>query len=273
MTEATVSGAGSTPGAPAGASAGAGSGPGAPAGSPQPSNTPSPGAAGPAPPGGRPRERLLLWLLLAGTLVAVVVAGLREKAPVRRASLPVLGQVPNTALLDHQGRTVTFPRDLAGRVAVVDFIFTRCVLTCPRMTAEMLRLEERLAAEKSRVPALADVVLVSVSVDPEHDRPEVLANYARSYQIERPHWWLLTGEPTTVRQLVRDGFKLALEATPPGMPNREAEPITHSSRFVLVDGDGAIRGYVDAFAEGAREQLLADLVALGEEAAAKRGEN
>jgi protein SCO1/2 len=105
----------------------------------------------------------------------------------------------------------------------------------------------------------AEVRLVSISVDPEHDRPDVLAAYAGKWQVpKRPEWLFLTGEKGAVRELVRTGFLLPVEDAPENV----AMPILHSNRFVLVDARGRIRGYYDAFEPDALDRLAADLDAL-----------
>lgn len=216
-------------------------------------------------------ERGVLWALLIAVSLGVMVAAWREAhkrdltsaglvGTGERRPLPLLSQVPDFALLDQTGSAVDRSQ-LAGRPWIADFVFTRCAISCPRMTSQMLRLRARLTSQVGADGRLA-ARLVSVTVDPAHDRPEVLAAYAAGYGITGTDWLFLTGEPTAVRSLVRDGFKLPVEDTPADATDRLAEPITHSSRFVLVDGEGMIRGYYDAFAADGLDRLLADLATL-----------
>ena len=142
--------------------------------------------------------------------------------------------------------------DLAGRPWVADMIFTRCAATCPLMTAAM----EDLGAELPE-----GVRRVSISVDPVHDRPEVLAEYARSHGVGPDDDWLfLTGPRPEVIDLVQEGFKLGVAED----PANEDEPITHSTKFVLVDGEGRIRGYYDGLDPGSRDELVEAAEALRE---------
>jgi protein SCO1/2 len=97
-----------------------------------------------------------------------------------------------------------------------------------------------------------------VSVDPAHDTPAVLDAYAAARGIEDPRWFFLTGPRQEVYSLVRDGFKLAVGAE----GGAADEPILHSTRLVLVDSGGRIRGYYDAFDEQAVGRLLDDVRAL-----------
>jgi protein SCO1/2 len=162
--------------------------------------------------------------------VAGVLAALALVGGCRRAVLPVLGEVPAFTLTERSGRTVR-AEDLTGRVWVADFVFTRCPDFCPALTA-------RMAALQARLPPGPDAVrLVSFSVDPVHDTPEVLRGYANRARAGE-HWLFLTGPREALATLLRDGFKVAFaEGGPP------SAPITHSDRFVLVDRRLRIRGY------------------------------
>jgi protein SCO1/2 len=113
------------------------------------------------------------------------------------------------------------------------------------MTARMRKLQDELPPE---------VQLVSFSVDPERDTPEVLAGYARQHGAASERWTFLTGAKDELYDLSIKGFKLALD----DVNGTEAEPIVHSTRFVLVDKDGQIRGYYGGMEEEAMQQLSAD---------------
>ncbi len=182
------------------------------------------------------RRRALLGILfLAG--------GLACRAP---EPLPVLSELPEFSLIERSGAALD-KAALAGRPAIVDFIFTRCPASCPRLTARMKELEKRL-------PESSSVRLLSITVDPEHDRPEVLTRYADGWQAG-PRWLFATGERAAIWELVRKGFLLAVEAT----PEDTTSPILHSNRFALVDGQGRLRATYLAFEEDALDRVLADL--------------
>ena len=167
---------------------------------------------------------------------------------------PVLASLPEFALVDQNGAAVNGAR-LAGRPFVADFVFTRCVAACPALTSRM----KRFAGE---LPRESRVRLVSISVDPEHDQPEVLLEWARVRDLDLDRWLLLTGERDEVWSLIRTGFLLPVEEqSDPG------NPFLHSNRFALVDGEGRLRGTYDAFDEAAMERLGADLAAVEREGA------
>lgn len=158
--------------------------------------------------------------------------------------LPDYSVAPDFTLTERSNRQVT-RKDLAGQVWIADFIFTRCTGICPAMSSNMQKLQSQLPKE---------VRLVSFSVDPDHDTPQVLSEYAKRYNADPERWLFLTGDAEAVQKLSVDGFKLALDPT----AGTEAEPITHSSRFALVDREGHIRGYYGTEDPSALDRLVAD---------------
>ena len=172
--------------------------------------------------------------------VAVLLAGCAPEAE----RLPVHNAVPAFALTAHTGGEFNSEDVLKGSVWVADFIFTTCHGPCPRMTSQMRRLQQDLAG----VP---NVKLVSFTVDPETDTPEVLAEYARQYGAE-DGWYFLTGPRETLHQLNRHVFMLG----------DVQGNLDHSTRFVLVDAQGYIRGYYLSSEPEAMRRLEADVRAL-----------
>lgn len=158
------------------------------------------------------------------------------------------GAVPDFSLTDETGKSVSLG-DLKGKVWIADFIFTNCAGTCPQISTTMRRLQNALPAE---------IHLVSFSVDPARDTPEVLAKYADEFRADKTRWHFLTGEKDALYDLSIKGFKLALEDT----GGTEAEPITHSTRLVLVDKDGQIRGYYGGTDEEEWKKLFTDAIKL-----------
>jgi protein SCO1 len=139
-------------------------------------------------------------------------------------------------LVERSGRTVS-QSDLADRVCIASFIFTRCPLSCPRITSLMKDISGRLAA--------TDVLLLSFSVDPDFDTPAILAAYARRFEASADHWWFLTGPKESIYDLVRDRFMLPLVEGGLADPAAEREAITHSDRLALIDR-GQIIGLFDS---------------------------
>jgi protein SCO1/2 len=168
-------------------------------------------------------------LRLALPILAVLILGACGQKAVVKETPANYGMAPEFTLTERSNRKVT-RQDLVGKVWVADFIFTHCAGICPLMSANMKKLQDKL---------FADIRLVSFTVDPINDTPAVLTEYANRYGADRDRWLFLTGDPDGIQKLSVGGFKLALDPT----SGTEAEPITHASRFVLVDRQGLIRGY------------------------------
>jgi protein SCO1/2 len=158
--------------------------------------------------------------------------------------LPSLGTVPKFELVNQDAQPFG-SEQLAGKIWIADFIFTTCPGPCPIISTRMSELQKPLAK--------SDVHLVSVSVDPEKDTPEVLRAYADKLRKQPLRWDFLTGPRAAIYTLSKDGFKLGISDG----SEEEGIPV-HSTRFVLVDRRGTIRGYYDALAPDAVTKLLAD---------------
>jgi len=185
-------------------------------------------------------------LILIPVLTAVALFWLRQLQVNALSSrpLPSYGTVPKFELVNQDAQPFD-SQSLAGKIWVADFIFTTCPGPCPIISTRMSELQKPL--EKT------DVHLVSFIVDPEKDTPEVLRVYADKLRKEPSRWDFLTGPLDAITSLSRDGFKLAIAAgEEPG-----SGPV-HSTRFVLVDRRGTIRGYYDALAADGITKLLAD---------------
>lgn len=185
--------------------------------------------------------RTALVALMLLPVVGVLVTWLRNE-PVRSKELPVYGRVGDFALTEASGKPVTLA-DLRGKVWIASFIFTHCGGSCPIMT-------HHLASAQGQLPAREDLKLVSISVDPVRDTPSVLAKYAADNGADRSQWWFLTGDKTIIKRLSEETFKL-------GMTEGD-ENVDHSSKFVLVDRNGGIRGYYDGLDLETVKQLTRD---------------
>ncbi|PYK04462.1 MAG: hypothetical protein DME67_07910, partial [Verrucomicrobia bacterium] len=175
---------------------------------------------------------LLLWLW------NVEVAALRQR------TVSSYGTVPSFQFVNQNGQPFGSAQ-LAGKIWIADFIYTTCPGPCPMISSRMNELQKPL--EKT------DVHLVSFSVDPEKDTPDVLHRYAEKLQVEPGRWDFLTGPKSAIYKLSHDGFKLAISdgSDAQGIP-------VHSTRIVLVDRHGQIRGYYDATEADAVTKLVAD---------------
>jgi cytochrome oxidase Cu insertion factor (SCO1/SenC/PrrC family) len=185
------------------------------------------------------------FFVIVGSIVMIVMRG----APTRASAMevPVLGSVPEFSLTEANGATLR-RADLLGKVWVASFIFTRCGEACPLMMQHEARLQPDL-------PLRDDLRLVSFSVDPDWDTPKVLTEYAHTFGADQSRWLFLTGDKKQVYHLASDGFHLAVL---PADPAKEM-PILHSTKLVLVDRGGAIRGYYDSSDPAEMQKLVRDV--------------
>lgn len=160
---------------------------------------------------------------------------------------PKLWKAPDFSFQSHRGETFTLA-SLRGRPAIVDFVFTQCSSECPMLTARLALIEREL----SGVPAR----FVSFSVDPERDTPAVLAAYAKAWNPGEDRWTLLA---TTRAELPRTLAGFQVHAEPSADPDN---PIIHSNAFLLLDGEGWVRGVYASADAGERARLVADTKAL-----------
>lgn len=202
-----------------------------------------------------------MWLALG--LLAVIGASAAIAWAARggepRPELEIYGQIPAFQLTDQRGETVT-DADLRGSVVVANFIFTRCPTVCPAFTMKM----SRVAKETAGTPGIR---LVSLSVDPAYDTPEVLAAYAEQHGADPARWSFLTGEHEAVKEIVERSFKISMErrgTLAGGVPD-----IVHGTHFVLLDPELRIRGYYDSSDIERIRALIADARHLAESAPAE----
>jgi protein SCO1 len=134
---------------------------------------------------------------LAGSTLGSLVSGHAPRDGARAAGTSGRRtRLPNVVLRTHDGAKVEFYDDLIkGRTVLINFMYTRCRDDCPLTMATLAQVQRRLGARSGR-----DVFIYSISVDPEHDTPEILARYAKSFGV-KPGWLLLTGTPADVKRL------------------------------------------------------------------------
>jgi protein SCO1/2 len=176
---------------------------------------------------------------LAALCTMLVVVAACSRAP----ALPELGAVEPFKLTDQSNQSFD-SASLKGKVWIADFMFTTCPGPCPRMSSQMHGVQNELEGQGIR--------LVSFTVDPEHDTPAVLAEYSAKFKATPGVWHFLTGAKADLNHLAKDVFRL-------GVVDGSLE---HSTRFVLVDRAGKIRGYYLTSDAGAIPRLIADAKAL-----------
>ncbi|MBA2433308.1 MAG: SCO family protein [Chthoniobacterales bacterium] len=204
------------------------------------------------PPAARKRRasiKSVLWfgvLLLMPLLTIAFILVLRDAQARKLASRALVnyGHVPSFQLTNQEGQPFG-SEQLQGKIWIASFIFTTCPGPCPMISSRMSGLQKPLKN--------TDVHLVSFTVDPETDTPEVLREYAAKLKARPGHWDFLTGQQEYIFELMRNGFKLAV-----GEGDEDSGGPIHTTRAVLVDRTGAIRGYYDMTAGDVPTKLAAD---------------
>jgi len=188
--------------------------------------------------------KVILILIPLVTLALLLWLRQLEVNALRQRTVSSYGTVPAFELTNQDGQPFGSTQ-LLGKIWIADFIYTTCPGPCPMISSRMSELQKPL--EKT------DVRLVSFTVDPTRDTPQVLRGYAEKLQAEPGRWDFLTGPQSTIYDLSRNGFKLAISdgSEEKGLP-------VHSTRLILVDRHGEIRGYYDAAEADGMTKLLAD---------------
>lgn len=205
----------------------------------------------------------IFWAAFVAVVVSLPIAkALTAKLP---PAPPKLRQIPAFRLTDQDGRPFG-SAELQGKLWVVNFIYTSCGTICPRLTHAMAEVKHRARNLKGVV------AFVSITVDPSHDTPEVLAAYVEKNHA-RGDWSFLTGSPSDVRTLVLGGFGLGLgkhgglagsrarsESLVEDEPDASSElfEVAHGQQLLLVDKDRYVRGSYAPDASGLN-RLMQDL--------------
>jgi protein SCO1/2 len=160
----------------------------------------------------------------------------------QQPELDVFGRTPDFNLIDQTGATFS-AQSLAGHVTLLDFVYTHCTDACPLLSATFQGAQRKLADEKLLG---SKVMLVSLSVDPQHDTPRVLLEYGQQFKADANGWKLLTGDFDEVYDVVT-GFKVATRPPRPAVdaPAPGGTELTHSTRIVLIDAQQQVRAYLE----------------------------
>lgn len=152
---------------------------------------------------------------------------------------------------DQEGQSFS-KADLKGKVWVADFVFTNCADVCPPMTANMAKLQDMMKEE-----GLEDVEIVSFSVDPAVDTPEVLKDYGKKFNVDFKNWAFLTGyTQEEIETFARENFKTLVKKPQTG------DQVIHGTDFYLVDQDGVMRKMYTGLKEVPFEQIIEDIKTL-----------
>jgi protein SCO1/2/putative membrane protein len=144
--------------------------------------------------------------------------------------------IADFSFVDTEGRTIT-KGDLMGRPWIVCFVFTHCAATCPAVTNSMRELQDQLKDYDFR--------LVTLTVDPVRDTPEVLKEYGRGRGADFSKWMFLHGDQRDIYRLIHGSFKMPVQELL-GEKRQSGFEFIHSNNIMLVDETGVVRGKFDA---------------------------
>jgi protein SCO1/2 len=201
-----------------------------------------------------------LWIGVFLMFGLLCVAGLLSVAELRdeqKRVLPVISQISDFTLTNQDGQVTTLAA-LTNHVWVADIIFTRCAGPCPRMTAQMKTVQDRLAPE-------SNVRLVTLTTDPDYDSPEILKRYGQRVGADFNRWTFLTGTKEGIGGLAAGSLKLGSTPIAPADQKSSADLFIHTTIFVLVDKHARLRASFETGGEGVdweniiRPKLFADI--------------
>lgn len=162
------------------------------------------------------------------------------------AELPTYGTLPYYNFTNESGNSFG-SNDLKGKVYIASFLFTTCQTSCPILLKTLQSVQHRMRGVIDRA------AIISFSVDPETDTPEVLFKTAREMKAHSAVWRFLTGPKEDIKKLLVDGFKVPVGEKE--VANNVMD-VAHSNKFVLVDQKGVIRGYYPTDKSGINKLMI-----------------
>jgi protein SCO1/2 len=192
----------------------------------------------------RPILLITFWLACLAVLIRIV-----GHHPLPKKPLPLLWPVPAFDItgVTTQGEQPLRQKDLLGHPWVADFVFTSCGGPCPIMSSKMAALQRIL-------PPTA--LLVSFTVDPDHDTVPVLREYAARFHADPSRWVFGRTDQKTMYGLIVQGFRLAVAERHEDPPETR---VMHSTLFVLIDPQGVVRGFYDSNGPSVMENIRQDV--------------
>lgn len=173
----------------------------------------------------------LFWVLAVTFLFAYpIVKSVKRQLP---QELPVLSKVPDFTFTNENGKPFG-SKDLKGKVYIANFIFTSCQTSCPKLLGKIQTVQHRIRGVIDRA------AIVTFTVDPQNDTPEVLYSKAREMKANPNVWRFLTAPASETKKLLIEGFKVPMGDK---VIAENVMDVAHSNKLVLVDQEGQIRGY------------------------------
>ena len=158
--------------------------------------------------------------------------------------------IGNFSFLDQNGKVFT-QEHVKGKVYVVEYFFTTCGTICPKMNAQMQRIQQAYKGSNK-------VEILSFTVNPKTDTVEQLKRYALDHEANDQQWHFLTGKQEKLYHLARTSF-FVLKPAEVENQGDEGSDFIHTNNFVLVDQSGRIRGYYDGTSTKEVNHLIKDI--------------
>jgi len=160
--------------------------------------------------------------------------------------------IPDFKFVNQNGDTVT-AQNFNDKIYVADFFFTTCPTICPVMKKQMKKVYEKFKGEN-------EVAILSHTIDPDHDTPSVLKEYAKDLGVTSTQWMFVTGQREKIYEIGEKQYLVVAgaDSTAPG-------GYIHSGAFVLVDKQKRVRGMYNGTDEAGTQRLIADIERLREE--------
>lgn len=214
------------------------------------------------------KARILILLVIA--ISGIVIAHYIRNSTTAEKSLPVYNpidvnaemvdssiqrngyghKIGNFAFLNQDNQQISL-NDVKGKVFVVEYFFTTCGTICPKMNAQMQRVQKKFAKNK-------DLKILSFTVMPEVDTVAQMKRYAKEHQAISGQWHFLTGDKKALYNLARTSFFVLKPAEAQNLGDAGSDFI-HTNNFVLVDKELRIRGFYDGTSEKDVSKLLMDI--------------
>jgi protein SCO1 len=163
----------------------------------------------------------------------------------------VFHTVPPFVLTDQNNQQVTEALT-KNKIYVADFIFTRCATICPKITSQLVRIQKEFADDS--------VLILSHTIDPDYDTPEVLKGYATNNDAQDGVWYFLTGNKASLYDLAHKGYYIA--ATEDEKKTDAIQTFSHSDKLILIDKEGHIRGFYEGTNPSDVDRLRAEIKVL-----------
>ncbi|MGD6965975.1 SCO family protein [Rossellomorea vietnamensis] len=164
-------------------------------------------------------------------------------------TFPMSMEIDEFSAVNQDGEAVTLS-ELKGRITIADFIFTSCDTVCLPMTANMAHLQKKLKEANLE----EDVKLISFSIDPENDTPEILTEYSQRYEADLAHWDFLTGYTQEEIELFANR-----SFNTPAAKVEGSNQFVHGTSFYLISENGTVLKQYEGVSDPPFDEMIEDI--------------